>query len=1064
MPSWVWERQQWRLHKGVPPPTTPAAADVAGPSSAGSSGVPADNHRPRRVERWPCDELLAAIQQVYPIEEPEPRGLEPSIKLRPYQKQSLRFMMDVERSTDASMLGHNGLTGLGVRGGWLADEMGMGKTAVVTSLILANPSKAKSVPDKAFMGLLTGGGACHKYKVTLIVVNNTLVQQWEDEMKKFAPSLEVYTYYKSRENHEKALRNLRTADVILTTPHQNLPAALIKNMHVHRLVLDEAHLLSDRSSTTSSKLSALRQIKTDFTWCCTGTPFSTDFVGQLRNQAKLLGMDCRPAKGAKGHPLSYVLRGKERPNWSPGNPGDPGWWTNYDHRAKGFVDVSPNCPVDDLPNQEVVDLMRKFMIRHTKSMRIGGDVALALPDAECKTVWLDMSADEKVLYQLHVCADGGPFKLDENDKRFRACAHLYDPHIVSGGIAEQKDEYGNRFRRVVQTPSDIQKAADDKKAGVTSSLGDAAAAFGSGSRSGSGSGADGDAMAIDAGDAKDKGVDTDTEDVEEVSAPTAPAGPIAEGVALGRGKRKRAIEQPAASAGGGGGVSEKARGKRPVAAVVLDVFEDEEAVGNGEDKNTFDLFRPLAVGRFAEASKAFLATHSPLHMTVKLTPQERRSRMAYGKGDGAGTHSVTSWLPNANMTKFVALMKDLQALRADEPNMKVVVFTRFNEVQQRLVGLIQGETGADGLLASKEAEGQHTKPLKVLEFNSKTPPLQRHARIKEFQESKDNGAKVMVVTYQTAAVGITLTAASRVFLLEPSLDPAQEHQAAGRIHRLGQDKEVFIKRYAFRDSIEEAVIKLHEKIKSGDIKVRNGVFPKEAVKLMATSGAAMPHAFDTGPTYVRSMVVDDVKWSPSYHAKANGTAAPSPGASSWTRVCQEQACDSCGLRRIVDGSSTWNGTGIYSYLKDVHAEPPFHPSGRSRNPPPRPVPADTNDDDDDKDDSEQNARYGGGGYFRLVPPPPPLWMPTHFTAVELSQSRSDEEAAIAAYNAAAQAAYDAAAKPANDAPKPESDSKVFDKAQAAIGGMPHAPKWTSWICNKSDDVLPFIYDDDDRVC
>jgi len=91
-------------------------------------------------------------------------------------------------------------------------------------------------------------------------------------------------------------------------------------------------------------------------------------------------------------------------------------------------------------------------------------------------------------------------------------------------------------------------------------------------------------------------------------------------------------------------------------------------------------------------------------------------------------------------------------------------------------------------------------------------------------------------------------------------------------------------------------------------------------------------------------------------------------------------------------------------------------------------------------------------------------MPTHFTAVELSQSRSDEEAAIAAYNAAAQAAYDAAAKPANDAPKPESDSKVFDKAQAAIGGMPHAPKWTSWICNKSDDVLPFIYDDDDRVC
>ena len=69
-------------------------------------------------------------------------------------------------------------------------------------------------------------------------------------------------------------------------------------------------------------------------------------------------------------------------------------------------------------------------------------------------------------------------------------------------------------------------------------------------------------------------------------------------------------------------------------------------------------------------------------------------------------------------------------------------------------------------------------------------------------------------------MGITLTAASRVFLMEPSLDPAQEVQAAGRIHRLGQTRDVFITRYAFKDSIEEAVIELHGKIKSGEIKLR----------------------------------------------------------------------------------------------------------------------------------------------------------------------------------------------------------------------------------------------------
>ena len=46
--------------------------------------------------------------------------------------------------------------------------------------------------------------------------------------------------------------------------------------------------------------------------------------------------------------------------------------------------------------------------------------------------------------------------------------------------------------------------------------------------------------------------------------------------------------------------------------------------------------------------------------------------------------------------------------------------------------------------------------------------------------------------------GITLTAASRVYLMEPCVDPAVEAQAAGRIHRLGQDKHVLCKRLCYR--------------------------------------------------------------------------------------------------------------------------------------------------------------------------------------------------------------------------------------------------------------------------
>ena len=106
------------------------------------------------------------------------------------------------------------------------------------------------------------------------------------------------------------------------------------------------------------------------------------------------------------------------------------------------------------------------------------------------------------------------------------------------------------------------------------------------------------------------------------------------------------------------------------------------------------------------------------------------------------------------------------------------------------------------------------------EFNSKTPPVKRHKLIKDFQDEggkAKKGAKVFVVTYATAAVGITLTAANRVYLMEPALDPSQELQAAGRIHRLGQTKEVFIFRYAFRSTVEEAVLAFHEKVKSGEL-------------------------------------------------------------------------------------------------------------------------------------------------------------------------------------------------------------------------------------------------------
>ena len=114
---------------------------------------------------------------------------------------------------------------------------------------------------------------------------------------------------------------------------------------------------------------------------------------------------------------------------------------------------------------------------------------------------------------------------------------------------------------------------------------------------------------------------------------------------------------------------------------------------------------------------------------------------------------------------------DHQTLWKSEPDFRAVVFTRFDEVQRRLVELCEFARRPGGCLHNPSLA--LSQQLKIFEFNRTTAPVSRHKRIAEFQQPDATGAKLFIVTYATAAVGITLTAASRVYLLEPCMDPAQ---------------------------------------------------------------------------------------------------------------------------------------------------------------------------------------------------------------------------------------------------------------------------------------------------
>jgi SNF2 family DNA or RNA helicase len=82
----------------------------------------------------------------------------------------------------------------------------------------------------------------------------------------------------------------------------------------------------------------------------------------------------------------------------------------------------------------------------------------------------------------------------------------------------------------------------------------------------------------------------------------------------------------------------------------------------------------------------------------------------------------------------------------------------------------------------------------------------RAARVERFQN--DTGCKLFLISLKAGGLGLNLTAAEYVFLLDPWWNPAVEAQAIDRAHRIGQSQKVFAYRLIARDTVEEKVLEL----------------------------------------------------------------------------------------------------------------------------------------------------------------------------------------------------------------------------------------------------------------
>ena len=196
-------------------------------------------------------------------------------------------------------------------------------------------------------------------------------------------------------------------------------------------------------------------------------------------------------------------------------------------------------------------------------------------------------------------------------------------------------------------------------------------------------------------------------------------------------------------------------------------------------------------------------------------------------------------------SKLNKLLAELQAMRAASPIHKALVFTQYLSTMELL----------------KRTMKEHDFTYQTLEGHM--PMRQRKRNLEEFRSNPD--CAVFLLSMRSGAVGLTLTAASHVFILEPAINPALEQQAIGRIHRLGNThREVVVNYLVMAGSVEENLMEINKE----KLELLEKNKKKEEERLARANGLRVQDEDDEEDANVRSAAGLD--------SDSEGESAPAP--------------------------------------------------------------------------------------------------------------------------------------------------------------------------------------------
>jgi len=694
--------------------------------------------------------------------------------------------------------------GKGARGGILADEMGLGKTIMMCSLIHANRPAAEDddssdededdaprgarLQQQSIKSAFASGSAAKvsslpRKKATLVVAPMSLVGQWTDEIERASNpgTLSVLKYYSSADKAQLIPRLAEESVDVIVTSYGMLVSEYGRFMQLGgassrvetqcplyavdylRIILDEAHNIKNRATAVAR---ACCQLTAQRRWCLTGTPI----VNRLTD-------------------LYSLLRFLRVEPW-----GEFSFFNSF--ISKPFQNKNPKA----LEIVQVV-LAAVLLRREKKTRDRNGNPIALLPPKTIKTQHLNFTTLEREIYDsVFRRARGQYLKLRDQGTLTKNFSFIFAVLM--------------RLRQAVCHPAlvtSMNKTDDGEKAVNLDEVG-------GGSTS------------------KEEG---EADDIETLVA---------------RFKEAAGEDAPEVS--------------HAFSRQVLNSIKD-DAAEDGEDWDECPIcfevkssicFIPRCmhkgckdciVGHLQRCRDSGDEPHCPtcrqgpvamsdLIEAVRTRKAKRKGRLVINSGDGQGSRMVddegkeTELPPSASQqqledhtapdqedeaqmdepplsqvsqhsqpavifrrnnvtssTKLEALSAQLNQLRLDEPKFKGVIFSFMTSFLDLVEGVLE----------------RNRHPF--VRLDGSTSQKQREEAIRTFSSSPKS--MLFLISTRAGGVGLNLTAANHVWLLDYWWNTSVENQAIDRIHRLGQTKAVTVHRYMIENTIEERILRIQRR-------------------------------------------------------------------------------------------------------------------------------------------------------------------------------------------------------------------------------------------------------------